>query len=92
MQRSGSLFDVAIAYFQSVDKHSSGRASTDPEGTSTTATFDVNGSTAELHVSGKKVANQDGGGRLPPRPFWFTDGYAPQAAQQALVKWLQDNI
>ena len=83
LRRRGTLLSTAIEFFETSN---GGRKS----GDGITASLDIRKGEAVLAMSGRKAANQTGKGRLPARPFWYSEGKAGLAARAATEAWLKE--
>lgn len=86
LQRTGKLLQVGVEFFEKANTGDSASA------TGISASLSGSGSEVELSIAGRKVANQNGGGRLPARPFWVTATVHESAASEALQKWLEEKL
>lgn len=87
LRRDGSLLSTAIEFFERANG-GSGSAT----GDGIRADYTIAGNEAVLHMSGRKALNQSGGGRLPARPFWYSEGRAALAARAATEAWLREKF
>lgn len=87
LKREGSLLSTAIEFFENVNGMV-GSAS----GDGIHSDFSISGQEARLHMYGPKARNQSGGGRLPARPFWYSEGKASKAARDATEAWLKEKF
>ena len=83
--RDGALLSTAVEFFM----HSNG-GNKSRDGVS--ADLAISGNEAVLHMRGRKVLNQEGAGRVPARPFWYSEGKAARAARDATEAWLKEKF
>lgn len=87
LRREGTLLSVAIQQFEQANG-ASGRKG----GQGIEAGYSIGGNEAALWMKGFKANNQSGKGRLPARPFWYSEGRAAQAARDATEAWLREKF
>ena len=85
LRREGTLLSTAIEFFE----QSNGGAKA---GDGIRADLSINGNEAVLHMQGRKAINQTGAGRVPARPFWYSEGRAARAARDATEAWLKEKF
>ena len=85
LRREGNLMTTAIEFFE---RSNGGAAS----GEGISADLHIDGNEAVLHMKGRKAINQSGAGRVPARPFWYSEGKAARAARDATEAWLREKF
>ena len=85
LQREGTLMSTAIEFFMETQQGSA-------SGDGIHARYAIDGQTASLWMGGRKALNQTGRGRLPARPFWYSEGRAKTAVREATERWLEETF
>jgi hypothetical protein len=87
LQQTGALRRVTITSLLAAR----GPRSVSGDGIAMTSVY--HGLSAVLNSSGEKSKNQqggknEGGTRIPPRPYWFVDGRVTKAAEDGISRWV----
>lgn len=85
LQREGTLLSTAIDFFIEAQQGSA-------SGDGIHARYSIDGQTATLWMGGRKAMNQTGNGRVPARPFWYSEGRAKTAVREAIERWLEEKF